>query len=246
MKTKLALALFIFSSAFALAQTTVDDILERVVDSQRGGETSHMVIEMQVSRPEGDKVYVMESVSDGDKRGLTKVLEPSKDAGQAFLQDGESLYIYNPRLKRVLRMPPSRGNESFLGSDLNYNDITGRDLEENYEAEITAEDDNTVELTLIPGELAPTPYGKVVLVADKQNNYAPLTYTFFDQRGDAVRQMRFSDYQQVGELYMPTHFEIENLLKTGEMTVINFKDLRFGVDVNEACFSQTALERGCD
>jgi len=45
---------------------------------------------------------------------------------------------------------------------------------------------------------------------------------------------------------MPTHFEIENLLRAGEMTIIDFKDMRFGVEVNEACFSEQALERGCD
>ncbi|MEZ4605853.1 MAG: hypothetical protein R2865_03345 [Deinococcales bacterium] len=104
MKTKLALALFIFSSAFALAQTTVDDILERVVDSQRGGETSHMVIEMQVSRPEGDKVYVMESVSDGDKRGLLRCSSPAKMPPSLPARRRKPLYL-QPRLKRVLRMP---------------------------------------------------------------------------------------------------------------------------------------------
>ena len=250
MKKLLSLTLLILTFTFAqetAIQETAEEILDIIVDSQRGGQTVSMEITMTVVRPnKDDKEFAIESVGDGEERGLIHVIAPSRDAGTAFLQDGDNLYLFNPRLKRVLRLPPSGQNDSFLGSDLSYNDISGRDLEEDYTAEITAESENTVELTLVPAKLAPTPYGKVILTADRQNGYRPLEYLYYDQRDQPVRSMIFSDYTESGKLYMPTYIEIANLLEEGEETIVVMEDVKFGVDVNEDCFSQRALERGCN
>ena len=240
-----------------LAQTTAEEILDTVLDSQRGGQTTSMTITMTVVRPEkDDKTFSIESVGDGDAKSLIRVLAPSKDKGTAFLQDGDNLYLFNPRLKRTLRLPPSGQSDSFLGSDLSYSDLGGRDLETEYTAEVTAEDDTTVELTLTPDALAATPYGKVVLTADKENNFRPLEYVYFDQRETAIRKLTFDEYIEtavegdsetdVEPIFMPTLMEIINLVDEGEKTVIEMADVKFGVDVSQDCFKQNALERGCN
>lgn len=245
MKKIFSLVLLLFG--FTFAQETAAEILGTIIDSQRGGQTVSMKITMTVIRLGKDnKKFTIESVGDGEERSLISVVAPSRDAGTAFLQDGDNLYLFNSRLKRVLRLPPSGRNDSFLGSDISYNDLSGRDLEEDYAAEITAEDDNTIELTLIPSELAPTPYGKIILVADKQNSYRPLEYLYYDQREQTVKSIIFSEYTESDDLFMPTHIEISNLLKEGEKTIVLMDDVKFGVDVNEGCFSQRALERGCN
>lgn len=242
---KVLLAMITLCLSFSFAQNA-DELLDKIVSSQRGGQTSSATVTMQVIRPDKTTEYQIKSVSDGDERSLIQVVAPNKDAGQAFLQDGDNLYLYNPRLKRTLRLPPSNQNDSFLGSDLSYSDLGGNDLQDNYTPEITKQDDTTVELTLTPKELAPTPYGKVILTADVTNNYRPLTYVFYDQRDTPVRQLTFSDYVDVDGIFFPSHFEIENLTAAGEKTLISFQDLKFGVDVDQNCFKESALERGCN
>jgi outer membrane lipoprotein-sorting protein len=226
------------------AQTNADEVLRRVVDSQRGGTTQRATITMLVERGDRQTEYVIESVSDGQTRSLTRVVAPARDAGQAFLQDGGNLYLYNPRLRRTLRLPPSGQNDAFLGSDISYSDLAGRDLETNYSAEITNETPEQLEITLTPEPLAPTPYGKVVLIASA-DSYQPLEYTFYDQRGQAVRRILFSEYTQVGDLFFPTHLEVQNLLRRGERTVIRMSDYAFDIDIPSGCFREQALERGC-
>ena len=239
------LVLIFLALGFGMAQESAEAVLDKVLNSQRGGQSNSSVITMEVVRPDKTTPYQIRSVSDGDARSLTQVIAPSKEAGQAFLQDGDNLYLYNPRLKRVLRLPPSNQNDSFLGSDLSYSDLGGDDLTENYTAEVSAQEAGTVELTLTPDPLAPTPYGKVVLVADAANGYRPVTYTYYDQRGNPVRELSFSNYVEVDDVDFPSHLEIKNLTAEGEKTVIDFQDLKFGVTVNQACFEQSALERGC-
>lgn len=231
-------------AALALAQRDAQDVLAAVIDSQRGGQTQRATITMTVVRPGEERTFEIDSVSDGLESSLIEVVAPSRDAGQAFLRDGDNLFLYNPRLRRVLRVPPSGQSDAFLGSDISYSDLSGRDLETDYTAEITNETTETVELTLTPNPTAPTPYGKVVLVADAAT-YAPREYTFFDQRGAAVKRITFSEFTQVDDLSIPTRTEVINLLREGESTVVVTSDYAFGVEIPETCFTERALERGC-
>src|SRR5690606_13161740 len=119
-------------------------VLEAVVDNLRGGPmrgTQTFVVE----RPGRITEYVMEIVTDGGERGLIRIVAPPREAGQAFLMDGDDLWLYNPGLGRSLRLPPSGRSGAFLGSDVSYNDIVGRDLENDYIAAFTETEGETAE-----------------------------------------------------------------------------------------------------
>lgn len=238
----LVLIFGLFTLAFA--QRSADEVLSAILDSQRGGQAMRGTITMTVVRPGQERVYQIELISDGRERSLVRVLAPSRDAGQAFLRDGDNLWLYNPRLRRTLRLPPSGQSDAFLGSDLAYSDLAGRSLKLDYTAKITGETPETIELTLTPHPTAPTPYGQVVLVADAET-YAPREFTYYDQRGQAVRRLSFAEFVQVGEVHFPTRFEVSNLLRPGEHTVMVISDYAFDAEVPAACFSERALERGC-
>ena len=231
-------ALLMFS--FASAQDA-PSILDTITSNLRG-DSQAATLNMQVIRPDEEDTYTMRIYSEGENRGLTRVIAPPRDAGQAFLNDGDNVFIYNPRLRRVLRLPPSGQSDSFLGSDISYNDLAGDDLQENYAAEILEETNDSVTLELTPAPNAPTPYGKINLTAEKPS-YAPTNITYFDQRDTAVKENILSDYAEVDGLYIPQKFEVKDLLEEGNMTVVTWQDAKFGVSIPDSCFSQNALER---
>src|SRR5690606_4026478 len=111
-------------------------VLRAVVDNLRGG-AMQATYTFTVERPGRVSEYVMELVTDGDRRGHIRVIAPPRDAGQAFLMSGDDLWLYNARLGRSLRLPPSGRSSAFLGSDLSYNDLVGRDLEKDYDPSLT-------------------------------------------------------------------------------------------------------------
>jgi outer membrane lipoprotein-sorting protein len=228
--------------ALVTAQTDAKTILEKIVDNLRGG-AMQGTLTFTVERPDRTTKYVLRVVEDGGERGLVRVLEPKREAGQAFLMDGDNLWIYNPTLKRSLRLPPSNRNERFLGSDVNYNDLSGRDLEKDYTVSVSKENP-TLTLELEPKPGAPTPYGKVVLEADPKT-LAPSTITYFDQRGNAVRRVQLSEYTPVGTRRVPTRTSIEDLTRPGYRTTSVMTEYQFGIKVPERCFTLEALERGC-
>ena len=238
------LNILVLLTTFAHAQSDANTIINTIIDNQRGGQSGRFTVTMTVFKPDKESSFTMTSVSDGNDRSLIQVIAPPRDAGQAFLTIDNNLWLYNPRLKRSLRLPPSGRSDSFLGSDISYNDLAGRDLQTDYTAAVASETAETITLELTPKELAPTPYGKIVITADAQS-YAPLEQVYFDQRDQAVRRISFANFVDVDGAAFPTHIEVENLLREGERTVVDFSDYAFGIEVPESCFSQEALASGC-
>ncbi len=235
------LFLVFLALGLASAQEDAAGILDTITGNLRG-ESQAATLNMQVIRPDEEDSYTMRIYSEGEAKGLTRVIAPPRDAGQAFLNDGDNVFIYNPRLRRVLRLPPSGRSDSFLGSDISYNDLAGDDLRRDYQARILEESEESVTLELTPNPSAPTPYGKLELTAVKPS-YAPTQITYFDQRGNAVKENILSDYAEVDGLYIPQRFEVRDLLTEGNTTVVTWQDAEFGVAIPAACFSQNALER---
>ncbi len=225
------------------AATDPQAVLRAIVDNQRGGSV-RATLTLSVIRPERQTQYVLEVISDGNERAISWVKAPPKDAGQAFLRVGESIQLYNPTLKRVLRLPPSGRSDSFLGSDLSYSDLAGRDLEQDYTPRVVAEDDGRIALELTPKPQAPTPYGKIVLQASKPG-LVPQEVIYYDQRGQAVRKITFSRFAQVNGRSFPTQTTVEDLLRPGYRTSVVYSNYRFGIPIPENCFTVRSLEAGC-
>lgn len=242
MRRTLALVLAL-TGPTAGAATDPQAVLRAIVDQQRGG-SLRATLTLDVARPGRQTRYVLDLVSDGQERALIRVRAPAREAGQAFLRDGETLFLYTPTLGRALRLPPSGRSDSFLGSDLSYADLTGRDLERQYTARVTAEDAEHLTLDLTPRPDAPTPYGRVTVEA-RVKGPVPTRITFFDQRGGAVKRVNFDQYAPVNGRSFPVRTTVEDLVRPGRRTTLVYSNSTFGARLPGTCFEQRALETGC-
>ncbi len=239
----LVAAVLLGVTGIAAAQDSAQAVLDRVVENLRGV-SQWATLQLTVERPQSTTEYVMEIVTDGDKRSLARVTAPPRDAGQAFLSVDTNLLIYNPRLGRSLRLPPSGRSNAFLGSDLSYDDLAGEEYRDQYDAAIADRSATAITLDLTPHPEAPTPYGKLEFRV-QPGTYAPLSLTFFDQRGNAVRRMSFAEFKQVDGRTVPERFEVVDLLKDGYRTVASWTQVDYRTPVPDRCFTEAALERGC-
>lgn len=243
MNLRTLLLLSLLGLGSSSAATDPQAVLKAVVDNQRGG-SLRATLTLSIHRPERQTQLVLEVVSDSNERAISWVKAPPREAGQAFLRVGDNIQLYNPTLKRVLRLPPSGRSDSFLGSNLSYSDLAGRDLEQDFTPQVEAESQTDITLTLIPKPQAPTPYGKLVLRANKPG-FTPREVLYYDQRGQAVRKISFAQFAQAGGHSFPTQVVVEDLLRPGYRTQVVYSNYRFGVAIPESCFTVRALEAGC-
>ena len=232
-------------AALAAAQTPDPRALLHEAVNQLRGPAMSATYTLSVQRPDRTKTYELRVLTDGDRRALIRVVRPPRDAGQAFLTIGEDIWIYNPRLGRVLRLPPSGRNDRFLGSDVSYADLSGRDLEDDYDVALgdTAQADGW-RLVLTPKPRAPTPWGKVTMAIDPDTRLLE-KIVYYDQRGAPVKTILLRAAEPLGKgRYLITDTLVEDLVRKGYRTVFRVSDWKVG-PVPDRCFNQTALERGC-
>lgn len=242
MRTLLTTILLLFGFS-AIAQSDPEAIIDAMIANLRG-ESVRASVTMTVTRDGNVTESRFELFSQGDDKALILVTAPPRDAGQAILNEGNNLFIYNPRLRRVLRLPPSGRSDSFLGSDLSYDDLAGDSFRSDYQASILEETEEQIVLELIPAEGAPTPYGKVVFTVDA-TTFAPLETVYYDQREQAVRRVSFSNIIATNGKFIPTQYEVTDLLRESSSTVMRMENYELNADIPASCFTQQALERGC-
>ncbi|SDE82505.1 Outer membrane lipoprotein-sorting protein [Thermus arciformis] len=219
--------------AWAWGQSPLEK-LKAALDHLRGP-AHRAVYVLKVERPGFSKTYRLQVFTDGE-RAHVRVLEPKSEAGQAYLSLGQDLYLFDPRLGRTLRLPPTGRSERFLGSDLTYQDLMGRDLEALFEV---AEEGGVLRLFPKPG--APTPYGKVEVYL-REGLVERVVY--YDQRGEAVRELLLRAYQRLDGAHLPREMELKDLLRPGYRTLVQVLEAQVG-PVPERCFQPLYLERGC-
>jgi len=243
MRSALVTLAIVLIAGAGQAHREASEALDRALDHLRSGGLI-ATLEFTVTRPDREIRYVLELVADGETAGLVRVLAPPRDAGQAFLRLDDNVFLFNPRVGRVLRLPPSGRSDSFLGSDITYGDLAGRDLQRDYASTILEATDTTVTLALtaLPG--AASPYGLVYLRLCAET-LAPLEQIVEDQRGHAVRSITFSEHVDTQGRRFPSVLTVRDLTREGSSTTVRYTAFTLDADIPARCFTQHALEDGC-
>jgi hypothetical protein len=117
--------------------------LARQIDQRDTGRDSRTVMRMRLFDRQGrarERALVITSITGGagrpvpTDRTLIRFTDPADIRGTSFLvwdqpSGDDERFLYLPSLGRVRRIAGSEAQESFVGSDLTYEDIGGRELE---------------------------------------------------------------------------------------------------------------------
>ena len=239
--------LVLFSGAAAAPAETADPeastLVRQAIDHWRDS-SSFTVVEMTVHRPEWERSSLMRSWTRGQKDALVRFVEPAKDAGSATLKVGDDMWIFTPRVNRVIKLPFSMMAQSWMGSDFSYNDLAKSDrLVTQYDSRIIEReerDGHTVfRVESIPKPEAPVIWGKqTVLLRD---DHLLLEETFFDQNDQPVKRMTALDTGPLGGKLFVTRYRMEQLDETDHWTELAYREARFGGDLPDALFTLSNL-----
>ena len=207
------------------------------------------VVSPRLSRP---RVVAFHSWEDRpEKKSLIRIDKPAKDKGSGFLKLHPNLWMYVPRVERTVRIPPSMMLQSWMGSDFTNDDLVRESSEsEDYDHKVLGIDPGTGEnspgrayvVEYQPREEAAVVWGKIIAWLSIDTG-APLKQDFYDDEGELLRVMRFSDYRVVGKRHVPHHWSMTPLEKPGHSTTIEIEDMQFDIEIDEQVFTTRNLKR---
>ena len=151
-------------------------------------------------------------------------------------------WLYIPALKLVRRIAASDKRSSFAGSDFSYEDISGREPEEDThklirEDKAGARDTYVVES--VPKDPGSVDFGRKLSWIDKVRGL-PLKEEYFDRRGDLARVFTAEDITEIQGFWTVTRRVMKNA-QTGHRTEAVFADVRYDQKLSPDLFSERAL-----
>ncbi len=229
------------------APPSAREIVERADRLQRG-KTQQGVWKMTVVRPDWERSTRFEFWSEGTEKSFIRVLEPARDRGVTFLKIGREMWNYVPRVNRVIKIPPSMMLQSWMGSDFTNDDLVKESsILEDYEHRLlgreTIDGDEAWRIEFVPKPQAAVAWDRFeewIRVED----FAPLRAVYFNERGERVRSMVFSDIRRAGERPVPWRMELVEETKPGRKTVMEVEQVLFDRPISAEIFSQQNLRRG--
>ncbi|HCI16036.1 MAG: outer membrane lipoprotein-sorting protein [Candidatus Marinimicrobia bacterium] len=185
---------------------------------------------------------------DGNKKQIIWFLEPKDDKGVAFLKiehddKDDEMRMWLPAFKKIRRISSKKKGDSFMGSDLSYEDMSSRDLKDNDHNRLDDEIINGKDcfvLEVQPKKEAKSSYSKHIswiekssLMAIKENSY--------DKRGQLKKKKEFSHKLLKGYYLMDRVF-VEDVQKK-HTTEVSFEDIKVDMGIKENLFQEKNLKR---
>ena len=101
-------------------------VVKAAIDYYRG-EASEATVKMVIHRPAWERSMTIHAWTRGQKDSLFYIIAPPKDKGNGTLKRGREMWTYNPKINRVIKLPPSMMSQSWMGSDFSNNDLAKSD-----------------------------------------------------------------------------------------------------------------------
>ncbi|WP_022665898.1 outer membrane lipoprotein-sorting protein [Desulfospira joergensenii] len=243
----LALILALVPSAAATGEPDAETIITRAWDYMRG-KTSVSVVRMTVHRPDWERTSVIKAWTRGREKSIFQIISPKKDKGNGTLKIDRDMWTYNPKINRVVKIPPSMMSQSWMGSDFSNNDLSKADtILVDYTHEIagtqTREGFTVYEIKSIPRPGAPVIWGMQKLKIREDG--VLMEQAFFDEDMEAIKIMTTSEIRNMGGRTFPGKWIMRSMDAGSkeDYTLLEYESLDFDVPLQENFFTLNALKK---
>ena len=228
----------------AQAETLDAKNLIRAAMNHWRGLTSFSDMTLTVHRRDWQREMSMLAWTKGEKTSLVRVVEPRRDAGNGSLIKDQNMWSYSPKINRIIKIPSSMMNQSWMGSDFSNKDISkSTDIIEQYDHRLIKTE--SIEGLLyysiesIPHEDAAIVWGREVLVV--REDFVMIRHEFWDQDDILVKTMNALEVAPMGGRNLATRLRMSRADKPDEWTEIIINRIDFDVALADSLFTQSSL-----
>ncbi|MDH5765747.1 MAG: outer membrane lipoprotein-sorting protein [Gammaproteobacteria bacterium] len=235
--------ILLLTGSFNAGAEDARQLIKNAIDHFRGL-SSYSEVSMVIHRPDWERTLDMKIWTRGLDRSLVRITAPVKDRGNGSLLIDNDMWTYAPKINRIIKIPASMANQSWMGSDFSNNDVArADDLIEKYNHRILQtqqqQDIKIYVIESIPHDDAPVVWGKEVITV--REDYILLRHEFFDQDNQLVKYLVADDIKQFGDKKLAT---VERMQKVGvenEWTEFRLNHIKFNIELGEHAFSLSNL-----
>lgn len=152
-------------------------------------------------------------------------------------------WIYLPALRKVRRIASGDKENSFMGSDLIFDDLGDREVDEDEHKLVRVENENGTKLYVV--EAIPKKkdyiYSRKLTWVNAEHWTVP-KIEFYDRKGRLLKIMR-TEWTQVDGIWNWKRTVVENQL-TGHTTEIDISDVKFNQGLEDSFFTERSLRKG--
>lgn len=219
-------------------------LIKAAVEYYRG-KASVATVEMTIHRPSWERKMTMKAWTKGQKDSLFTIIAPPKDRGNGTLKRGREMWTYNPKVNRVIKLPPSMMSQSWMGSDFSNNDLAKSDsILEDYTHKIVGTElhqGKTVYVVeSVPKPAAPVVWGMQRLKV--REDFILLSEEFFDEDVLPVKIMTGSKIEMLSGKLFPRIWTMKKSDTRDEYTRLNYRELVFKETLPNSLFSLSSLK----
>jgi outer membrane lipoprotein-sorting protein len=222
------------------------DIIRKADEKFNGEKSSMMVMTMTIIRPTWQRSVEFKNWSLGRDYALTLITAPAKDAGQTFLKRGNEMWNWNPSINRLIKLPPSMMSQGWMGSDYTNDDILKESSVVNdYAHEIVGSETilgrECYKINMVAKENAAVVWGHQLRWVDKKD-FLVLRAELYDEEGVLVRTETGYEIKTMDGRVIPSKMELIPADEPGNKTLVEIKEIKFNIPVQESFFSQQKMK----
>lgn len=194
------------------------------------GDASISTVEMTIHRPQWERRMVIDAWTRGTSESMFRIVAPPKDSGNGTLKKGREMWTYNPKINRVIKLPPSMMSQAWMGSDFSNNDLAKSDsLLVDYEHRLTRTEEvngrRHYHITAIPHPEAPVVWGMLRLII--RDDFIMLREEFFDEDHVSVKVLTLEEIAPLGGRPYPRVWRMRKTGDTERFTLVRYRKLVF-------------------
>ena len=235
-------SLILIRAAWAL---DADSIVRAGFDYWRG-KASVATVQMLIHHEDWQRTMTIKAWTRGQKESLFYITAPPKDYGNGTLKKGREMWLFNPKVNRVIKVPPSMMSQSWMGSDFSNNDLAKSDsLLLDYDHSIIGteihEGKKVYIIKSIPKLNAPVVWGMQRLKIREDQIW--LSEEFFDEDLKPVKLMTAMQIQMLGGKLFPRVWRMRNVDEENNYTQLTYESLEFKTDLPDELFTLSSLNQ---
>ena len=227
---------------------------------------------MTITNKKGRKktLQLVTKSKDNSKRQMIWFLSPPDDKGMSFLKieqggggEDDFMKMWLPGFKKFRRIASSKKSNSFMGSDISFEDLTNRNINDysyklissKFECEYKSTKTSCYELESIPENINSQYSKHITWVIQENDTYLSIKESSFDKDGQLLK-IKSIEFEQITynqesdsaiinsskDFYIMNKLDVKNVQKnTSTSLVVN--DISINLGIEDKDFNEMNLKR---